>query len=296
MGTLLVLAVIVGAAVILARVALGLLADRWGIASRADACAWALAMVLPLPGRTAADLMRILARRLSGLRFVTAAGNGLAYGRVTVYVDVRGVEALEDQYELTVIERELAASYLEIARKAGWGMPAEPVAFDIVADERLARGRLFVEGRSGPVDSTPARQERPTKVATLLETELRTVALEEAEGRRTVRISEADTVLTAARLRVRGLGHDRLLGPSARHLLGRDRECSLSLTDTRVSRQHAELWHDAGAWWLRDIGSSNGTCVDGRQAGTSAILIDGPRTVLLGGCALRLEPLDAPTL
>ncbi|MGW7555473.1 FHA domain-containing protein, partial [Streptomyces rimosus] len=32
-----------------------------------------------------------------------------------------------------------------------------------------------------------------------------------------------------------------------------------------VSRSHAELRNANGAWLLRDLGSTNGTCVNGRR-------------------------------
>ena len=45
-------------------------------------------------------------------------------------------------------------------------------------------------------------------------------------------------------------------------LLGRSSE-ALPLTDNTVSRRHAELTPDDGDWWLRDLGSQNGSWVNG---------------------------------
>lgn len=46
-------------------------------------------------------------------------------------------------------------------------------------------------------------------------------------------------------------------------LFGRDRDCYISIKDARVSRHHAQLeWVDEGIY-LRDLGSSNGTRVNG---------------------------------
>jgi signal transduction histidine kinase len=47
-------------------------------------------------------------------------------------------------------------------------------------------------------------------------------------------------------------------------LIGRSSE-ALPITDTSVSRRHAELTPDEGAWWIRDLESSNGTYVNGRR-------------------------------
>ena len=45
--------------------------------------------------------------------------------------------------------------------------------------------------------------------------------------------------------------------------IGRDHECEVRLTDSRVSRFHAEARFERGKWWLIDLKSTNGTYVDG---------------------------------
>lgn len=50
----------------------------------------------------------------------------------------------------------------------------------------------------------------------------------------------------------------------ARHLVGRSRACDLRLDDPGVSGEHARIRWDGQTWWLRDLGSRNGTLVAGR--------------------------------
>ncbi|MEM1413323.1 MAG: FHA domain-containing protein [Myxococcota bacterium] len=57
---------------------------------------------------------------------------------------------------------------------------------------------------------------------------------------------------------------DTSLTLAERTLVGRAESCHLKLRDRRVSGQHALIYYDAGRWWLRDLGSRNGTYVDGR--------------------------------
>ena len=45
--------------------------------------------------------------------------------------------------------------------------------------------------------------------------------------------------------------------------IGRDSECEVRLSDSRVSRFHAEVRFAQGKWWLIDLKSTNGTYVDG---------------------------------
>lgn len=62
---------------------------------------------------------------------------------------------------------------------------------------------------------------------------------------------------------------------SSRTLLGRGPECSICLDDVRASRQHAEIYKRGGNYFLRDIGSTNGTFVGGVQVVEPVMLEDG---------------------
>lgn len=50
---------------------------------------------------------------------------------------------------------------------------------------------------------------------------------------------------------------------STRTLVGRSAACALRIDDPSVSGEHATLWFRDGRWWVRDLGSRNGTRVDG---------------------------------
>ncbi len=50
---------------------------------------------------------------------------------------------------------------------------------------------------------------------------------------------------------------------TARVLVGRSPACGLRLNDQRVSGEHASIYFDAGHWYVRDLGSRNGTRVNG---------------------------------
>lgn len=72
-------------------------------------------------------------------------------------------------------------------------------------------------------------------------------------------------------------------------LIGRSSE-ALPITDTTVSRRHAELTPDDGTWYLRDLESSNGTFVNGSAIEERTRLAPGDQircgsTILLFGGA-----------
>lgn len=77
-------------------------------------------------------------------------------------------------------------------------------------------------------------------------------------------------------------------------VVGRDPACELVLEDPRVSKRHARLeWNGAG-WSLEDLGSKNGTFVDGAPAG-GAPLKDG-QWISFGGLRARFERISEQQL
>ncbi len=56
------------------------------------------------------------------------------------------------------------------------------------------------------------------------------------------------------------------------YVIGRRSDCQVFVPDMRVSRQHARLWKDGEVWTLEDLGSNNGTYVNGVRVKTSTNL------------------------
>ncbi|MEZ5484841.1 MAG: sigma 54-interacting transcriptional regulator [Lysobacteraceae bacterium] len=76
------------------------------------------------------------------------------------------------------------------------------------------------------------------------------------------------------------------------YLIGSAADCDLRLPFPTVSRHHARLHVDGNAVDLEDMGSSNGTLVDGQRLSHRQRLEDGAQ-VQFGTVSARLQPVDA---
>jgi hypothetical protein len=77
---------------------------------------------------------------------------------------------------------------------------------------------------------------------------------------------------------------------NARAMLGReDSGCELWVMDPSVSRRHAEIWLDGNSVFIRDLGSSNGTWVNGQPVGPVPVALLPGQSVHLGHSSLNMQ-------
>lgn len=74
-------------------------------------------------------------------------------------------------------------------------------------------------------------------------------------------------------------------------LIGRAPDVQVALLDGEVSRHHARITLLAGQVWLEDLGSTNGTLVNGERAERVVVLRAGDR-LAIGGHVLKLVAMD----
>jgi hypothetical protein len=78
-------------------------------------------------------------------------------------------------------------------------------------------------------------------------------------------------------------------GQNSRLLLGRDPSCAVVAVDGSVSRRHAEVFLEAGQVYIRDLGSSNGTWVDGVPITANPVALRASQQVFVGHVPLKVE-------
>jgi ABC transport system ATP-binding/permease protein len=111
-----------------------------------------------------------------------------------------------------------------------------------------------------------------------------------------VRTGQDAPHVAGQQLHIKGAGVDRLLRAGSAYRIGRDPQADISVSDARVSWQHAIVERTDNGWQLRDAGSTNGTFVDRQRV--RQVAISGTCAVRLGhpddGPLLRCTPIGAP--
>lgn len=106
----------------------------------------------------------------------------------------------------------------------------------------------------------------------------------------------AGTISTSMEVR-KGSRHPwgRLNGPDSLNLannrlwLGRAEDCDVVVPHEVISRRHAELVRRHGSVWIRDMGSANGTKVDGERVENDPAEVRPGSVVTLADRSYRLE-------
>ena len=89
-------------------------------------------------------------------------------------------------------------------------------------------------------------------------------------------------------------GEQYALLPDTTHLTGRSTESNLVLKDDAVSRKHARFSHRRGRVWLVDLGSRNGTVINGHRATTHCL--EKSDRIAIGSSLMRVDVVPASQL
>jgi hypothetical protein len=177
---------------------------------------------------------------------------------------------------------ELSDYLSEHARREGYALLSTPRVLmeeddDLQVGEFGIATRMAQRGRpreQAPPDVVPQDAPGETRIYKPAPTE--EVSAEDAEA---LGLAHTPGVLVAG-----GQRHE--LGTNT-VVLGRSRECDVTLDDPNVSRRHAEVRSEGGAYWIVDLGSTNGVEVNGKRVDRAKLEHDDQ--ILLGTSELRFE-------
>ena len=190
-----------------------------------------------------------------------------------VYLSPRDRERFADEEGHLVSE--LAGYLLEHARRENLALRSRPVV-QFITDERLGLGEFGIQTRTSaaaPGDSQQhvvARAPEPDAGG-------RTMIYSTAERQAQQLQEPARSDQRTALLLIDG---KRLVVGAGGVTMGRSRQCEVTVDDPNVSRQHAEIRPRGGSWVLTDLGSTNGSQLNGRRLDQPMVLKPGDQIEL----------------
>lgn len=211
------------------------------------------------------ELARKLAREMDARR-AASVSRTYAPNEYTVFLSPRDREQFVHYEE--GLTRELSLYLLEHARKRGYSLISRPVV-KIETEERLDLGTFGIQARlsDAPPEQPPAEQAGHTMIYNA-----RDLAAP---------IQDFGSPAAApAQRAVIETGQRRFALTPPTTVVGRGREADVQLDDPNISRRHAEFRFEGGQWTVNDLGSTNGTQVDGRAVDGSVPLRSGDRVAV----------------
>lgn len=286
---LLVVVAFVGVVLIALKVAQSI----FGTGTLRDAATETAARAVSYPTGSTNVLRRRFVRALTSQHVVMPSGERLAFTELTVRVAPEDLERLDPDGDLDRLGEDGARLYVQHAERSGWSLPAE-VTVSVEVDAALRSGWIpAARGRGGAaprrpleaalsVGQAPAAQEPPAAQVPVLGWDvvgeptstrnLRAVADTQAVRPAMPTIDlirpahdDAPTMNVVPDLKLRR-GHQVAIVPrSNTTIIGRTQQSPIAFDEPQVSHRHAAIRLHRGSWELMDLGSTNGTTVDGRE-------------------------------
>ena len=175
--------------------------------------------------------------------------------------------------------------------------PADEVAGELASGAlRFARSHGYALRDRPRVTLQPSTRRRPGEVHidTAVSPEPQSAAVDDEQvdaGTRLFKIPVVRAPDVVIEVREPNAKSRRVPASGAPINIGRAPDCELVLRDTRVSRRHARLTARNGVLVLTDLGSTNGTRVNGHRV-TEVVLGAGDR-ILIGETTLLIEAASA---
>jgi hypothetical protein len=197
------------------------------------------------------EIARKLAREMDAHRTVSVSRTYVP-NEYSVWLSPEDRERFEG-VEHEVID-ELGAYLLEHARRENLILSSQPL-ISFHTDERLALGEFGIQAR------LVRHEEEPEPVPA--EEEHGSTMIYSTSARVRGPLADAPRARPARALLV--VEGRRLLVPPGGGVIGRSRDCEIVLEDTGVSRHHAAIKPSGDGWAIEDLGSTNGSLLNGRD-------------------------------
>jgi hypothetical protein len=205
------------------------------------------------------ELARKLAKEMDDHRTISVS-RVYVPNEYTIYLSPSDREQLAG-YEDSLVG-ELEEYLAEHARRERYAVLTAPKVL-VTTDSDLAVGEFGIATRLVSAES-PTPESPPTDIPDLpLDQPAQTMIyrpptppLADGEGPPAAPEREVVTLTISGR-------KEEITSP--RVVLGRSRTCDVHVADVNVSRRHAEIRQEGTAYWVVDLGSTNGTLLNGKR-------------------------------
>jgi len=65
-------------------------------------------------------------------------------------------------------------------------------------------------------------------------------------------------------------------------VIGRGNQCDIGIDDLYMSTRHVQLWFEDDEWYIADLGSTNGTYINGKKMKDEPLILDSGDTIKVG--------------
>lgn len=65
-------------------------------------------------------------------------------------------------------------------------------------------------------------------------------------------------------------------------IIGRGKECTIRIDDFYLSGKHVQLWYEDEEWHIADMGSTNGTYINGKKMKKTELILDNGDRIRIG--------------
>jgi hypothetical protein len=167
-----------------------------------------------------------------------------------VYLSARDRERFAD-YE-DALAAELASYVLEHARRERFALLSQPV-IEFETDDRLGLGEFGIQTRVVTPADAPVEEREEAGQTMIYST-----------ANRVAQPLQEPAIARSQRALLLYDGRRLVVGPAGA-TIGRSRQCDVVIDDPNISRKHAEVRPRGGSWVISDLGSTNGSSLNGRR-------------------------------
>ncbi|MHB8510735.1 MAG: FhaA domain-containing protein [Actinomycetota bacterium] len=210
------------------------------------------ARALPGGGLQPIELAKRMVRMMQDQKTVGVSGQVVVPNSFTFYVSDRDAKRLEELG--ASLSKDLTSVARRAAKAAEWTMLGPPM-ITVTPDASVHDGMLEAEAH--------VRQATDPTSSAGAHTQLIQIAVP----------SDAELVVLGSKRRAYPLSKDSLV-------IGRNESCDVVLNDPGASRRNTEVRREGDEWYAIDLGSTNGTLLNGRGISRARL---SPKDILLIG-------------